>query len=93
MFNDTPLANATREDHERYAKSNGLFWLPCPRCGKMFGGHEWRAKDDAYNAQCQHDRNDTHGTCCSGTARDDAAVCSRSRHPLPTEVAPFSQEP
>ena len=19
----------------------GLFWLPCPMCGKHFGGHEW----------------------------------------------------
>lgn len=20
----------------------GYFWLPCPHCGKKFGGHEWR---------------------------------------------------
>lgn len=23
-----------------YAKLFGYFWLPCPICGKMFGGHE-----------------------------------------------------
>jgi hypothetical protein len=20
----------------------GFFWMPCPICGKNFGGHEWR---------------------------------------------------
>lgn len=24
-----------------YANMNGYFWLPCPICGKKFGGHEW----------------------------------------------------
>ena len=24
-----------------YAFLTGYFWLPCPLCGKMFGGHEW----------------------------------------------------
>lgn len=23
-----------------YAETFGYFWLPCPRCGRMFGGHE-----------------------------------------------------
>lgn len=23
-----------------YAKAFGYFWLPCPVCGKHFGGHE-----------------------------------------------------
>jgi len=26
--------------HKLYAKIFGYFWLPCPVCGKMFGGHE-----------------------------------------------------
>lgn len=26
--------------HKAYAMLNGYFWLPCPRCGRMFGGHE-----------------------------------------------------
>ena len=25
-----------------YANLFGYFWLPCPSCGKMFGGHEVR---------------------------------------------------
>ena len=32
------------------ASLGGYFWLPCPMCGKMFGGHEkgetmWNKKD------------------------------------------------
>mgnify|MGYP001580585561 CR=1 FL=1 len=27
--------------HKWYANTMGYFWLPCPRCGEMFGGHEW----------------------------------------------------
>lgn len=23
-----------------YAGLTGLFWAPCPRCGRFFGGHE-----------------------------------------------------
>lgn len=26
--------------HRAYAFALGYFWLPCPRCGRMFGGHE-----------------------------------------------------
>ena len=26
--------------HKWYARLNGYFWLPCPICGRMFGGHE-----------------------------------------------------
>ena len=26
--------------HRLYARFFGYFWLPCPACGKMFGGHE-----------------------------------------------------
>ncbi len=24
-----------------FAFLGGYFWLPCPLCGKNFGGHEW----------------------------------------------------
>ncbi len=27
--------------HYIYAFLYGYFWLPCPLCGKNFGGHEW----------------------------------------------------
>lgn len=26
-----------------YAFVFGYFWLPCPKCGEMFGGHQHRA--------------------------------------------------
>lgn len=26
--------------HEIYARWTGHFWLPCPICGRHFGGHE-----------------------------------------------------
>jgi hypothetical protein len=27
------------------ADFGGYFWLPCPVCGRMFGGHEWDYKN------------------------------------------------
>lgn len=27
--------------HRTYAALAGYFWLPCPTCGRHFGGHEW----------------------------------------------------
>jgi len=27
--------------HKLYANAFGYFWLPCPICGRKFGGHEW----------------------------------------------------
>ena len=30
-----------------YAPLNGYFWLPCPLCGKNFGGHEIRGTDQS----------------------------------------------
>ena len=29
-----------RRLNRAWAWFRGYFWLPCPRCGKMFGGHE-----------------------------------------------------
>lgn len=34
-----------RRAHHWYATTRGYFWLPCPLCGREFGGHEWRAAD------------------------------------------------
>jgi hypothetical protein len=34
-----------RRAHQAYARAHGFFWLPCPLCGQMFGGHEWRHID------------------------------------------------
>lgn len=32
---------APRWWHRLRAEIGGYFWLPCPLCGKEFGGHEW----------------------------------------------------
>lgn len=34
-----------RRAHHWYARTRGYFWLPCPLCGREFGGHEWRHAD------------------------------------------------
>lgn len=35
------------------ALRGGFFWMPCPICGKNFGGHEWAAtlKSSAFRGQ------------------------------------------
>lgn len=33
-------ATEDRDFHEAYARRHHYFWIPCPRCGEMFGGHE-----------------------------------------------------
>jgi len=30
--------------HKIYASFFGYFWIPCPLCGEMFGGHEEHSK-------------------------------------------------
>ena len=32
--------------HRLYAWALGYFWIPCPLCGRHFGGHEWHYPDD-----------------------------------------------
>lgn len=32
--------------NKMYANLFGYFWLPCPICGKPFGGHEWKSGSD-----------------------------------------------
>lgn len=33
-----------------YALIHGYFWLPCPICGKNFGGHEWDSNNTLYTS-------------------------------------------
>ena len=35
-----------RRRQRKFAQSHGYFWLPCPLCGQMFGGHEWQDQGD-----------------------------------------------
>lgn len=56
--------------HRAYARFFGYFWIPCPLCGYMRGGHEIR-DDDAYIHD--DDSGIGHGVCqreaCQAIAR------------------------
>jgi hypothetical protein len=55
--------------HEKYATSMGYFWLPCPRCGRMFGGHEKPGGELYEEAEYEGRRGSSAMTCseCPGT--------------------------
>lgn len=36
--------------HKMVADVAGYFWLPCPACGRYFGGHECRDVDGHFSA-------------------------------------------
>ena len=40
VLNRKAIMKLPRLFHRLYAFFSGYFWLPCPICGKMFGGHE-----------------------------------------------------
>ena len=51
--------------HKQYAEFNGYFWLPCPICHIMTGGHEWKG-----NNSIKILRRDGMGRfCCSACAK------------------------
>ena len=37
--------------HHIYADLMGYFWLPCPQCGRMFGGHETKGGTKLVNGR------------------------------------------
>ncbi len=56
-----------------YANLNGYFWLPCPRCGRYFGGHEWRD-----TVTCSVYKGRGYGACCAKVSEEaDAKACAR----------------
>lgn len=34
------MSDPIRDFHKLYANTFGYFWLPCPICDELFGGHE-----------------------------------------------------
>jgi len=52
--------------HRIYANLMGYFWLPCPLCRRMFGGHEWLPGNTL-----QESLSEGRGVCpdCGGQAR------------------------
>ena len=69
------MKSQSRAEAKRFADEHGYFWLPCPRCGKWFGGHEWGRE----HVRCERDADGTlfHGTCCVGPEIDPDA-CRRA---------------
>jgi hypothetical protein len=55
--------------HKAWANFAGYFWLPCPLCGKEFGGHEW--KTNAPNNSIMTSWNTGSGVCpnCHSAAK------------------------
>lgn len=54
-----------------YANFLGYFWLPCPLCGQMFGGHEVSFKYGASNHFIMIDWNRGEAACpdCARTGK------------------------
>lgn len=50
----TLFASAERKQQQRYARVRGYFWMPCPLCGRPFGGHEWGKGQTLYKAPNGH---------------------------------------
>jgi len=46
-----------------YARLFGYFWLPCPLCGQMSGGHEWRDIDGKPSSIPTGIPGESHGIC------------------------------
>lgn len=62
-----------RKLNKAFANLNGYFWLPCPLCGKKFGGHEWRD----YNGLSSH-INDPDYPPLSGRGKGICPDCTKA---------------
>lgn len=62
--------------HRLYAWLFGYFWLPCPVCGKMFGGHEVA---DIFTGAVIAEDGKAHCVCRDPQCMHDAAVLNMSR--------------
>jgi hypothetical protein len=75
--------NPDRAAAKQFADAHGYFWLPCPRCGTWFGGHEWGSSEDVRCREGGDDpsvttRHGTCGTCKPGTEEEETAACARA---------------
>ena len=61
--------------HRRYAELLGYFWLPCPLCGRLSGGHEWDGFNPRASMPVPGEPNRYRGVCPSCTRRN-ALECS-----------------
>lgn len=63
--------------HYLIAKLSGYFWLPCERCGRMFGGHEVGYYDSGYLAAVHQDADQV--LCNCGFCQDEGFPNSAKR--------------
>jgi hypothetical protein len=71
------MKNPDRAAAKKYADEHGYFWLPCPRCGEYFGGHEWGPEEVA----CLLSEGSAHGACCPDRG-NDADACRRAHESI-----------
>ena len=65
--------------HRIYAWMFGYFWLPCPVCGRMFGGHEIA---NAFTAALITDHGHAYCVCPDPQCSHDTAVLNMAHgHP------------
>lgn len=62
----------SRVFNKMYANMFGYFWIPCPRCGEYFGGHEWKHTNIGMSTA---DQNVSSAVCTK------CALSVASRHP------------
>jgi hypothetical protein len=59
------------------ARLTRRFWLPCPKCGAMFSGHEVDGI-----VQCEHTPGGGHAVCCGGGMDQfNPEACARAHSP------------
>jgi hypothetical protein len=69
-----------RRAHRLYAALYGFGWLPCPLCGLLFSGHEWRDIGGRSSVLLYLGRpHEGTAICpqCTRSGRGDGWVCAR----------------
>lgn len=84
---------APRWVHRLYARTFGYFWLPCPLCGRMSVGHEWRDYDGLPSSIPVGPGGSYRGICptCTKAGRGVQQPPSRLAVDEPAEAATLDQ--
>ena len=67
-----------RRLHRIYAGLFGYFWLPCPTCGREFGGHDWRIRAGKPSSIPAPDGGDRHVGICPDCTRAGRGIAPGS---------------
>ena len=71
--------------HRLYAAIFGYFWLPCPVCGKKFGGHEWDFGTEALAVE-EADGWHAYGVCSDSCSLKAAQINDANGMTPPTRM-------